>query len=134
MFVLKDIPQAQEAYTVALAIFEQLENDWGRALCFFGLATITASAGQMKDACRLMQSTLEIYQRLGNMSRVIETRSILGEFYASLGQVEQASQYFIANRDFLEEVGAHERSQGFRERLERLGWKEQGTPAPRRTS
>ena len=115
---------ARQAYEKSLGLFTRIGNDWGRALCLFGLATLT----KPEEACRMMNESIEIYLRMGNMGRVLDARHLLGDLYAQLGQIEAARECFTANQTYLDEVGAHERSNQYTEKLAWLDLKKTGNP------
>ena len=120
MFAKNDPVQARAAYETGMAIFDQLSNDWGRALCFFGLAAVARNTGKRSDAAHLIRQSMRIYEQMGNISRLLETRDIAGRLAAETGDKETARQYFAANQTYLDQVGDHRGSRHYTERIAAL--------------
>jgi DNA-binding SARP family transcriptional activator/predicted ATPase len=119
-FGKRDLEQARAAYESAMHTFDQLDNDWGRALCFFGLASIARMTGRLEEAAQLIQHCIQIYDQMGNIGRLLDTRDFAGRLAAQTGHEELARQYFAANRACSNEIGDRSRSRYYAELIEKL--------------
>jgi tetratricopeptide (TPR) repeat protein len=120
MFAKHDHDQARAAYEAAIAIFDCLDNDWGRALCYFGLASVAWVSGRLEDAAQLIQQSIRIYEQMANIGRLLDTRDFAGRLAALTGQADIARQYFAANLACSNEIGDRGRSRYYAEQIARL--------------
>jgi tetratricopeptide (TPR) repeat protein len=120
MFAKHDHDQARAAYEAAIAIFDRLDNDWGRALCYFGLASVAWVSGRLEDAAQLIQQSIRIYEQMANIGRLLDTRDFAGRLAALTGQADIARQYFAANLACSNEIGDRGRSRYYAEQIARL--------------
>jgi predicted ATPase len=111
---------ARPFYQSSLDGFVALGNEWGRALCLFGLAHIEHQAGHLEEAHRVAHQSLEIYCQIGDAWRTVETRRMLGEIAEGLGKFDEAWDCFAANLAHFSRMGNCPGQDDYRSRLQRL--------------
>ena len=61
---------ARSSYEEAIALFQQVSDDWGRARCLQVVARVCCAQGEYAQAYSLLEESLEIYQVLGDKKRI----------------------------------------------------------------
>ncbi len=120
MFTKGDAAQARATYAAGMTFFDRMGNDWGRALCFFGLAAIAWGDGRLDEAAHLIEQSVHIYEQMGNAGRLLDARGFAGKLAAQRGQRELARQYFAANLAYLTEVGERQQSAYYAQQIAEL--------------
>jgi len=115
-----ELGMAEFLYQDSLDGFTRLGNDWGRAMCWTGLAEVERRAGRLDQAYRLALQAQEIYELMNNQERLILNQRILGQITEDLGAVEEARRYYMANLTFLTQVGDDVGLREFRNRIAAL--------------
>ena len=115
-----DAELARRSYRASLEGFDRLGNDWGRAMCWNGLAMIEYRAGHLEKAYRMGCQSLETYSQMGDAWRGVFVRGILVEIAEGLGRFDEARRHLEANLDHFARMGAASQQDECRERLARL--------------
>jgi predicted ATPase/class 3 adenylate cyclase len=100
-----DPEYARHYYQSSLDGFVTLGNEWGRALCLFGLAHMERQAGHLEEAYRMARQSLVIYCQIGDAWRTVETRRALGEIAEGLGRFGEARDCLEANLAHFSRIG-----------------------------
>lgn len=108
---------ARGAYLSSLKAFSQLNNDWGRAMCLFGLMSIERQAGRLEQAASLGRQSLEIYEQMRNLDRVLLLRHLLGEIAGALGTPDEARKNYEANLSYYSQMGDEPAQEQYRRLL-----------------
>lgn len=115
-----ELGMAEVLYRDSLEGFTRLGNDWGRAMCWTGLAEVERRAGHLDQAYRLALQAQEIYELLNNQDRLMLNQEILGEITQAMGAVEEARRYYEANLTFMTQVGDDVGQRDYRDRIAAL--------------
>ncbi len=104
-FVSGSSQKAMTHYLSSLDIFNHLNNRWGQALCYHGMALINEKLGNYQEAYELNAKSLEIYKHLQNMDRSIPVRHFQALLAQQLGLIHQAQDLYQENLDYFIKVG-----------------------------
>jgi predicted ATPase/class 3 adenylate cyclase len=115
-----DIDMAQIAYQASLDTFVRAKNIWGQALCLNGNTLLEQKAGHYEEAYRLGSQSLEFFNELGNMERIVWLHHTLGNIAIAKGSLKDARTHFEANLAHFTHLGDKDNQKYFRERLASL--------------
>jgi hypothetical protein len=110
------LEQARNSYHSSLELFGGLNNRWGQALCFHGLAIVEKKAGNLPLAYELNAQSLELYEHLQNVERSIPVRHFQAELACAMGQAALARDLYQVNLEYFSRVG-NQAAQDFYARL-----------------
>ena len=115
-----DMEMARTAYQASLDAFRKAKNNWGQALCLYGITILEQKAGHFEEAYRLGSQTLELFSQLGNVERIAYIRHVLGEIAIGKGSLNDARVHFEANLAHYTLLGDKNRQNDYQERLASL--------------
>lgn len=119
-FVKAKDEQARTAYGVSFAGFGRLNCDWGRALCMFGQMHLERRAGKTDEAYRLAVESLDIYNQMGSVERLVPIRHFMAELDMEKGNLDVAHALYEANLAHFIQRGDAGAQSFYRRLLERI--------------
>lgn len=102
---IAEYAQAQESYESAIALYEQIGDQLGRAKCLANLASIRAELGYPHEAETLNIQAIELLEQMGDMPNATRIRINLGVDMADEGRNEEASEMLAKGAEFLRTEG-----------------------------
>ncbi|MDM8527365.1 adenylate/guanylate cyclase domain-containing protein [Anaerolineales bacterium HSG24] len=117
--ILSRLGEPQKAikdYEMMLAKAKELNNDSAELRALNGIGYLHANY-DFSTATELFQAALKVARRIGDKRGIADTLNQLGSFYASMGDLSQAQEYYIEARglcvDIKREVIRIEAEDGF---------------------
>ena len=102
---IAEYAEAQESYESAIALYEQIGDQLGRAKCLANLASIRAELGYPHEAETLNIQAIELLEQMGDMPNATRIRINLGVDMADEGRNEEASEMLAKGAEFLRTEG-----------------------------
>ena len=115
-----DTDMAQIAYQASLDTFVRAKNIWGQALCLNGITLLEQKVGHYEEAYRLGSQSLEFFNELGNVERIVWLHHTLGNIAIAKGSLKDARTHFEANLAHYTQLGDKDSQKHYRERLASL--------------
>jgi predicted ATPase len=115
-----DVDMARVAYQASLDTFSKAKNNWGRALCLNGITLLEQKSGNYAEAYRIGSQSLELFNGLDNVERIVWLHDILGQVAVAKGSLKDARAHFEANLAHYTQLGDKDRQEHYRERLASL--------------
>jgi predicted ATPase/class 3 adenylate cyclase len=112
-----DTDMAQIAYQASLDTFVRAKNIWGQALCLNGITLLEQKVGHYEEAYRLGSQSLEFFNELGNVERIVWLHHTLGNIAIAKGSLKDARTHFEANLAYYIQLGDKDNQKYYRERL-----------------
>jgi tetratricopeptide (TPR) repeat protein len=102
-----EFDEAMELYKGALDTFTKAEdsNDEDLAAALNGIGNVHLTRGEMNDALEVLESSLKIYERVGNAKDIALVLGNVGAGYHGLGKLDDALEYFNQSLEKREKVG-----------------------------
>jgi predicted ATPase/class 3 adenylate cyclase len=115
-----DMDMSRVAYQASLSTFVKARDNWGQALCLFGITQLEQKAGNLDEAYRLGSQCLELFTQLENDGRIVWIRNLLGDLAIAQGFLDDARAHFESNLDHFLRVGDEQGQKYYQERLASL--------------
>jgi len=112
-----DTDMARVAYQASLDTFVRAKNIWGQALCLNGITLLEQKAGHYEEAYRLGSQSLEFFNELENVERIVWLHHTLGNIAIARGSLKDARTHFEANLAHFIQRGDKDNQKYYRERL-----------------
>ena len=97
--------EAQKNYEAGLAVFEELDDDAGRARMLHRLALNSMRRGELERATELAEQSLELHLKVGNRFGEAEAVGALGAIARDRGQTDRAFELTERSAALAEEAG-----------------------------
>ncbi len=99
------LDKALQLFQSSLELYEQLNDDRGKAFILHEMAVIYSSQGQVDDAIALYEQSIEIEEQIGNVQGKAATLHQMAGIYANQGKVEQAIALYEQSLELKEQIG-----------------------------
>jgi predicted ATPase/DNA-binding SARP family transcriptional activator len=89
----------------SLALFNQVDDTWGKGMAMSVLGQATLALGQGAEAERLLQESIAILTKIGNLQNISCAMSALGQVAQKRGQISQAEAIYLECLKIRAEIG-----------------------------
>ena len=90
----EDYDKARSLFTNGLTLYRQNNNDWGTALSTFHLGILDEKFGHIGEALSLLEKSLVIFQKLGDLFFIARASIFLGYLHLNQNNFEESLHYF----------------------------------------
>jgi len=102
---LGNYPLAIEFHQQDLAIAREIGNRWGEAMALGNWGATLIKLKQYSEAQQRLQTSLEIFQSLGDRANESEVLQRLAELHYKTGEIEQAREFCDRQGAIASELG-----------------------------